>query len=163
MRNINALPPCVSLCTIVFFYAWVPFAACCIWMRVFYRSGVYYDNVESLFGLKCHFVHIYQYQSDNCCQSVTGAANNQQLEDIYLADFSKQLKSHLVSSLRLNKYKQQLNLLTTTHSWQRLCVLSLSKTIYQLLCTGSQEDSPEETIVDWDGKHKKDHLFKTFL
>ena len=97
MRNINALPPCVSLCTIVFFYAWVPFAACCIWMRVFYRSGVYYDNVESLYGLKCHFVHVYQYQSDNCCQSVTGAANNQQLEDIYLADFSIQIKSHLVS------------------------------------------------------------------
>ena len=96
MRNINALPPCVLLCTIVFFYAWVPFAACCIWMRVFYRSGVYYDNVESLFGLKCHFVDVYQYQSNNCCQSVTGAANNQQLEDIYLAVFSIQLKSHKI-------------------------------------------------------------------
>ena len=49
----------------------------CIWMHVFCRSGVYYDNVESLFGLKCHFVYVYQFQSDNCCQSVTGAANNQ--------------------------------------------------------------------------------------
>ena len=26
-----------------------------IWMHVFCRPGVYYDNVESLFGLKCHF------------------------------------------------------------------------------------------------------------
>ena len=63
--------------------------------------ALYYDNVESLYGLKCHFVHVYQYQSDNCCQSVTGAANNQQLEDIYLADFSIQIKSHLVWDLYL--------------------------------------------------------------
>ena len=70
-------------------------------MHVFYRSGAYYDNVESLFWLKCHFVHVYQYQSDNCCQSVTGAANNQQLEDIYLAVFSIQLKTHLVWDLYL--------------------------------------------------------------
>ena len=68
-------------------------------MHVFCRSDVYYDNVESLFGLKCHFVLVYQYQSDNCCRSVTGAVNNQQLVDIYLAVFLIQLKSHLVWDL----------------------------------------------------------------
>ena len=49
LKRRNALPPCVLLWTIVFFYACVPFAAYCIWMHVFCRSGVYYDNVDVIF------------------------------------------------------------------------------------------------------------------